>query len=137
MHSAFTKFLASQQSRINLFCHYTAFARELTHLFHASAHNIPHRQLLTSWGHQCPTLSEQPHCKFNLSSTLSGRSRRKEVYPIYFASSRTSGFSKFPSERTGFTVSLAPFLAMNGGFQAVPSFPQGKRLISPYIPYKR
>lgn len=48
VHPAFTKFLASQQSRINLFCHYTASAVELIHLFHASAHNIPHSQLLTS-----------------------------------------------------------------------------------------
>ena len=49
-----SQFLASWQSRINLFCHYTAFAWELTHphLFHASAHNMwHHRQLLTSQGH--------------------------------------------------------------------------------------
>lgn len=48
VHPAFTKFLASQQSRINLLCHYTASAVELIHLFHASAHNIPRSQLLTS-----------------------------------------------------------------------------------------
>lgn len=37
---------------------------------------------------QCPILSEQPHCKFNLFCTLSVRSRMEERYPTYFTSSR-------------------------------------------------
>lgn len=48
---------------------------------------------------QCPTLLEQPHSKFNLSSTLSRRIRREEAYPAHFTSPRPWGGSQcFPVE---------------------------------------
>lgn len=49
---------------------------------------------------QCPTLLEQPHSKFILSSTLSRRIRREEAYPAYFTSPRPWGGSQgFPLKK--------------------------------------
>lgn len=88
-HPAFTKFLASQQSRINLFCHYAASAVELIHLFRASCPQYTTQSTSDVLrASQCPTLVEQSHNKFNLSSILSGRIRKDEVYPAYFTSPR-------------------------------------------------
>lgn len=79
---------------------------------------------------QCPTLLEQPHCKCNLSSTLSGRIRREEVYPTHFTSPgpwRGSHGFLLKEQRS---QSYSPPLQWIP-FQAFPHFPQVRRLISP------